>query len=149
MKTLLCIALLAHWQPNSPTQPTVLLLSFFNAVISQRFSDTELAEKYMCPSVTQRRDQAGDRVRYLFHLTIESYRKEFKEQGLDPKDVMITPFDEIADKPVKIIGSTDQVYEVRYKQKNLGYILLRDGKIASLNLVTKDGKASSFLSYCE
>lgn len=149
MKSLLYACLLNFWQPSPPPQPTLLLQGFLLDVASQQLSETELAEKYMCASVTQRHDQAGDRMRYFFHITIDWYREEFQKQKIDPREIVITPFDALAVKPVEIVGSTSQVYEAQYKGKNFCYFLLQGDKIASLNLIHKDEKSNFFLPYCE
>ncbi len=149
MKFLLYACLLNYWQSTPQPQPTLLLHEFLREVASQQLSDTELAEKYMCASVTQRRDQAGDRMRYFFHLTIDWYRKELREQHIDPQDIVITPFNDLTIKPVEIIGNTEQVYEAHYKGKNFCYFLLEGNKIISLNLIHKDTKSNFFLPYCE
>lgn len=149
MKSFLYICLLGFWQPTLAPKPTTMLHEFLREVASQQLSDTELAEKYMCTSIIKRRDQAGDRTRYLFHLTIEWYRKELQEQHIDPNDIVITPFDELAIKPVVITGNNNQVYEAHYKGKNFCYFLLDGDKITSLNLLHKDAKSNFFLPYCD
>ena len=149
MKTLLCILLLSFWQPNFHSQPTSLLQEFICDVASQKLSDTDLAEKYMCTTLFHRTDQVGDKVRTLFHMTIEEYRERLRKRQIDPKNIVITAFDNLAIKPVEIIGGTEQVYDAQYEGKHFCYFLLENDKIASLNLIHKGDKRAFFLSYCK
>lgn len=148
MKTILCAFLINCWQPTIQPQPTVLH-NFLRDVANEQLSDIDLADRYMCPALSHRDDKAGSQARYIFHLTILEYKKDFKEQGIDPKNIVITPFDELAVKPVEILGDTKEVYEAQYKGKNIGYFLMQGNKIAALNLIHKSDKINFFLSYCE
>jgi hypothetical protein len=149
MKMLLCALLLSYQQPLSPTQPTVLLQNFLLDVAGQQLNETELIEKYLCASFANRRGQDGDMIRYVFHTSVEYYREEFKKRDINPKDITITPFDQLTIKPAKIAGDTKGVYEGQYKGEHFCYFLIENNKIASLNLIHKDAKSNFFLSYCE
>ena len=147
MKTLLCALLLGFGQPTIPAQPTALLQGFMRDVISQQLNDTELENKYLCPTQLQQQSVAGDKARIIVGKYLSLLRTQLNEQKVNPEEIVFTPFDSLPAKPFEIIGGSQQVYAVQYRCEDIFYFLVEENKISSFYLINQDGQAY-FVTFC-
>jgi len=140
MKALFTLLLFGLVPCSALAQPSGLLRRLAGDATDSTLSSPRLAEKYFSRWVLEYPGGKGDSTRQFLYYVLDEQRKHLRQHRIQPANISFVAYDKLPGPlippcPFHMLGTTQGVYVALYQGRILGFVWLREGKVASTLLI--------------